>query len=212
MTAEGCPACSERMGISAVLPPGDVQPVPHHSRKSRWKRLKKANPPVISQNSPLVITQGLQLSRQSVTSKHLLGAPWRAKPAGSPQDTAWAEGPAPSPPHLGTLTLTPTTCPAHGTSIPLPITVRHSRSPPGASRTHRRHLPNPNVFSTPVTSAFSQGPWEQLLLGGSSRSLLPITAPTSSPSPQADFLPLLGEVGGGARGWLISSTTGRDSH
>lgn len=96
VTAEGCPACSERMGISAVLPPGDGQPVLHHNRKPRWKRPKKANPPVASQNSALVIMQGLQLSQQLVTPKHPLGALRRAEPAGSPQDTAWAEGPAPA--------------------------------------------------------------------------------------------------------------------
>lgn len=148
VTAEGSPACSERTGISAVLPPpGDAQPVPRRGRKSRWNRLKKANPPVVSQNGPLVTMRGLQLSLQSVTPKHLPGAFWRAgaKPARRPWEATWEQGPAPA---------LPTPCiqgssPWHLQPAPCTDPAPRSPSPQGAatasaraSSTHLRDLPS----------------------------------------------------------------------
>lgn len=133
--AEGSPVRSERTDVSAALAPGDAQPVPRHGRKSRWNTLKAANPPIASQNVPLVTMQGLRLSPQLVTPKHLPGALWRVrtKLAGRPWEAAWEEGAAPAshpcpshPMHPGTFTLTPTTCPVHRPSVLLPVTTRRS--------------------------------------------------------------------------------------
>ena len=102
-------------------------------------RLKKANTPIVSQNGPSVTMQGLQLSLQSVTPKHLPLVLWwaGAEPAGRPWEAAWEQGPAPAghpcPSHLvhpGIFSLTPTTCPVHGPSALLPITARRSGSLP----------------------------------------------------------------------------------